>query len=80
MTSARSQLAAIPIVLRFAIIGSLAVGILGALVGLILGLRAYPATAWFAVFEVGVPAGVAGAVVGAVVGLVGVVIRKIIRR
>jgi hypothetical protein len=79
MTSARSQLAAMPIVLRFAVIGSMAVGILGALVGLILGLRAYPPTAWFAVFEVGVPAGMAGAVVGAVVGLVGVVIRKVTR-
>lgn len=79
MTLARSQLAAMPIVARFAVIGSTAVGILGAVVGLILGLRAHPATAWFAVFEVGVPAAMAGAVVGAVLGLVGVVIRKIIR-
>jgi hypothetical protein len=79
MTSARSQFPAMAIVLRFAVIGSIAVGVLGALVGLILGLRAYPATAWLAVFEVGVPAGMAGAVVGAVVGLVGVVIRKVIR-
>jgi hypothetical protein len=78
MTSARSQPATVPSVLRFAVIGATAVGILGALVGLILGLRASPATAWFAVFEVGVPAGMAGAVVGAVVGLVAVVLRRII--
>ena len=79
MTSARSQLAAMPIVRRFAVIGSIVVGFLGALVGLILGLRAYPATAWFAVFEVGVPAGIAGAVVGALVGVIAIVVRRAIR-
>jgi hypothetical protein len=46
------------------------------MVGLVLGLRAYPATAWFAVVEVAVPAGIAGAVVGAVVGLVSSIVRK----
>lgn len=79
MTSARSQLVAMSIVGRFAVIGAIVVGFLGALVGLILGLRAYAATAWFAVFEVGVPAGIAGAVVGALAGVVTVVIRRAIR-
>ena len=37
--------------------------------GLVLGLRAYPPTAWFAVLEVGVPAGLVGALIGAAVGL-----------
>ena len=78
MTSARSQLAAMPIVRRFAVIGSIVVGFLGALVWLILGLRAYPATAWFAVFEVGAPAGIAGAVVGALVGVLAMVVRRAI--
>ena len=68
-----------PIVGRFAVIGSVVVGFLGALVGLILGLRAYPPTAWFAVFEVGVPAGIAGAVVGAIVGVVAIGVRRAIR-
>ena len=67
-----------PVVRRFAVIGSIVVGFLGALVGLILGLRAYPATAWFAVFEVGVPAGIAGAVVGAFVGVLAMVVRRAI--
>ena len=68
-----------PIVRRFAVIGSIVVGFLGALVGLILGLYTYPATAWFAVFEVGVPAGIAGAVVGALVGVVAIVVRRAVR-
>ena len=67
-----------PVVRRFAVIGSIVVGFLGALVGLILGLRAYPATAWFAVFEVGAPAGIAGAVVGALVGVLAMVVRRAI--
>ncbi len=37
--------------------------------GLVLGLFAYPATAWFAILEVGVPAGMCGAVLGALAGL-----------
>ena len=47
--------------------------------GLVLGLIAYPATAWFAVFEVGIPAGVVGAVVGALVGIVVVIFRRVRR-
>lgn len=70
MMSARSQLAAMPLVRRCAVIGSTAALIVGGLVGLVLGLSAYPPTAWFALFEVGVPAGIVGAVLGAFVGLV----------
>lgn len=40
-------------------------GAIGAVVGLVVGLDANPRTAWFAVFEAGIP----GAIVGAVVGL-----------
>ncbi len=68
MTPARSQLAAMAVVPRFAVVGAVTAAVLGGLVGLVLGLRAHPPTAWFAVLEVGVPAGVAGAVLGAVVG------------
>jgi hypothetical protein len=67
---AQAHLAALPLVTRFAVVGATACAVLGGLVGLVLGLRAYPPTAWFAVFEVAVPAAIAGAVVGAVVGLV----------
>jgi hypothetical protein len=73
MTSSRAQarahLAALPTVTRFAVVASTACALVGGLVGLVLGLRANPATAWFAVFEGAVPAGVAGAAVGAFVGL-----------
>ena len=77
MISARSQLAAMPLVPRFAVVGATAMGALGGLLGLILGLLAHPATAWFAVFEVGAPAAIAGGFVGAFVGLVAVIVRKI---
>jgi hypothetical protein len=36
----------------------------GAITGLVVGLHVHAATAWFAVFELGVPAAVAGAAVG----------------
>ena len=78
MMSARSQLAAVPLIPRSAIVGSVAAVILGGLVGLVLGLRAHPATAWFAVIEVAVPAAIAGAVVGALGGLIAVIVRRIV--
>jgi len=51
-----------------AVIGAVCLGLLGALVGLVRGLSVYPPTAWFALFEVGVPALIVGALLGAVVG------------
>ena len=48
--------------------------------GLVVGLHVNPATAWFAVFEVGVPAGIVGAVLGAVVGLLAVSVNRINHR
>jgi hypothetical protein len=80
MRSPRSQLASVPTVQRFAVVGSAVLGVVGALVGLVLGLRAYPPTAWFAVIEVAVPAAVAGGLLGALVGLVAVVVRRRARR
>ena len=66
----RSQVTAMPIVLRFTVVGAAAAFLLGALIGLIVGLIAYPPTAWFAIFELGVPAGILGAAVGAAAGIV----------
>lgn len=51
-----------------AIAGMLLVGGLGAIVGLVIGLHVYAATAWAAMFELGIPALVTGAVSGSVVG------------
>ena len=77
MSTLRSLLAAMPLVARFAVVGSTSALVVGGLVGLVLGLIAYPATAWFAVVEVGIPAGVLGALGGLLVGGAVVAVRKI---
>lgn len=60
-------------------VGAITVGIAGGLVGLIVGLHAYAPTAWFAVFEAGIPATVAGALLGAIVGALIWVVRALTR-
>lgn len=54
---------------RWMVIGAAAACAIGGFAGLLIGLSVHPATAWFAVFELGVPAGVAGGVVGLFAGL-----------
>jgi len=70
MTTVARTLRTLPLPLRWAIVGAVALGVLGATVGLVVGLKAYAPTAWAAVFEVGIPAAVLGAVIGAVTGAV----------
>jgi len=53
---------------RWAAIGVVAGFLVGGIVGLTIGLDAHPATAGFAVFELGVPASVLGGFVGLVSG------------
>lgn len=77
MATARALVASLPLILRLAVVCSTTACVLGGLVGLVLGLRAYPPTAWFAVFEVAIPAGILGAVVGALVGVVAVMVQRI---
>ena len=79
MMSVRSQMSAMPLIPRFTVGGSVAALLLGGLVGLVLGLRAYPPTAWFAIFEVGIPAAVAGAALGAFVGIVTATVQRLAR-
>jgi len=55
---------------QYAAIGAIAAAIIGGVAGLVLGLRANPATAWFAVFELAVPASIVGAFVGFIFGLI----------
>jgi uncharacterized membrane protein YedE/YeeE len=64
---------------RWAAVGSVAAFIAGAIVGLIVGLDAYPPTAWFAVFEVGIPAAVVGGLLGLVGGAVAYTIQRLRR-
>lgn len=58
----------LPLPVRFAVLAGIALGLVGGVVGLVLGLISYPATAWFAVLEVGVPSALFGAFAGLVVG------------
>lgn len=60
----------VPAPARAACVGALSAGAVGAIVGLVVGIEAYPPTAWFAVLELGVPAACAGGVVGLFAGLV----------
>ena len=55
---------------RWAAIGVVAGFLVGGIVGLIIGLDAHPATAGFAVFELGIPASVLGGLVGLVSGAI----------
>jgi hypothetical protein len=60
----------LPLVARWALGCALALGLIGGVVGLVLGIVAYPPTAWFAVFEVGIPSGILGAIIGTLIGSV----------
>jgi hypothetical protein len=66
----RAGVAGLPPLLRMPLLGAVICGLLGGLCGLVVGLNAYPPTAWFAVLEVGVPGALLGAVAGLVAGAV----------
>jgi hypothetical protein len=65
-----ARLRVLPRPWRWAIAGAASAGLIGAITGLVIGLRVYAPTAAFAVVELGLPAAVAGAVAGGVAGLV----------
>jgi hypothetical protein len=71
---------AIPLWRRSVLAGAIVVGVVGALAGLIQGLRTYPPTAWFAVFELGVPAAIVGGVLGLTCGVFASVVRTMRRQ
>jgi hypothetical protein len=49
---------------RWAARGAASAGLVGGVVGLVVGLRVYPPTAWFAIFEVALPASILGGLIG----------------
>lgn len=55
---------------RWTLIGAASAGTVGAIVGLVVGLNVYAATAWFAAIEVGFPAALAGGLLGFVASLI----------
>jgi hypothetical protein len=65
-----------PVISRWTAIGAIALGIVGAIAGLWIGLVTNPRTAWFAVFELGVPASIVGGLIGFVCGAVAPVVRR----
>ena len=58
-----------PRAIRWAVTCGCATGIIGAAVGLVIGLFVHWQTAWFATFELGVPAALVGGVAGLALGL-----------
>lgn len=70
---------AAPLPARWAFVGAASAGVIGAIAGLVVGLLTYPPTAWFAVFELGVPATIAGGLVGFVAALIVMAGRRIKR-
>jgi ABC-type uncharacterized transport system permease subunit len=65
-----AELLGVPLIARSVIVGAASASLIGGIVGLVVGLYVYAPTAWFAVFELGVPAGVAGGIVGLVGALI----------
>ncbi|TIC79526.1 hypothetical protein E8D34_20345 [Nocardioides sp. GY 10113] len=70
---------ALPLPLRAALLGAATLGLVGGLIGLLLGLDAYPPTTWFAVIEIGLPAAILGALIGAAAGSIAWTYRRVRR-
>jgi hypothetical protein len=75
-----ADLAARALIHRCATIGVVAGSVVGGIGGLIRGLEVHPATAWFAVIELGVPVAIAGWLFGLCCGLLATAARRIKRR
>ncbi len=69
-----------PLILRWAAVGAVSAALIGGVVGLVVGLAVHPATAWFAVFELGVPTTIFGGVLGLASGAIASAIQWTARR
>jgi hypothetical protein len=79
MNAIRAELRRWSLLERCATLGAATGGVIGAIGGLIIGLDANPATAWFAVLELGIPAGIAGGLVGCIAALIAAAVHRIKR-
>jgi riboflavin transporter FmnP len=64
---------------RWTVVGAASVGMIGAIAGLVIGLRVHAPTAPFAVVELGLPATIAGGVAGLAAGVIVATVRRIKR-
>ncbi len=80
LASVRRELARLPQPFYSAVVSAVAFWVLGGIVGLVVGLYAYPPTAWAAVIEVGAPAGLVGGVLGLLFGILLIAVRRLRRR
>jgi hypothetical protein len=62
---------------RWAVIGAASAGMIGAVVGLVIGLIVYAPTALFAIVEIGLPAAIVGGVIGLSTGVIAIAGRRI---
>ena len=65
-----------PLAWRWMAIGAVVAGMVGGVVGLVIGLDVNPGTAWFAFFELGVPASIVGGLLGVASGAIADAFRK----
>ena len=77
MNAIVARLGGLPLPGRWAGIGAASVGMIGAAVGLAIGLIVYAPTAPFAVLELGLPAAIVGGVIGLSTGVIVVAGRRI---
>ena len=77
MNTIAARLDGLPLPGRWAVIGAASVGMIGAVVGLVIGLIVYAPTALFAVLELGLPAAIVGGVIGLITGVIVIAGRRI---
>ncbi len=75
-----AELQSLPLVGRWASGAGVCAGVIGAIAGLVVGLVVHPATAWFAVIELGLPAAIVGGAAGTVAALAVLAVHRIRRR
>lgn len=63
--------------MRYMWVGIILAGVVGAIVGLVIGIHVYAATAWFAMFEVGIPAAIVGGTIGLVAGGIAALLNRL---